>query len=167
MPDSPATRAFCRMLADSHARLVGRPLVPGQSTMDDAALAGALFALDRPLVAHGTEADPIFCYANAAALALWGMGWSDFTRLPSRRSAEADAATQQDRDRLLAEARENGWIAGYAGIRRAANGQRFRIADTVLWTVQDAAGQARGQAALIGWVEPLASPLVASRTAGR
>ena len=41
------------------------------------------------LVAHGTEADPVLNYGNAAALALWEMSWEELTRTPSRLTAEA------------------------------------------------------------------------------
>jgi hypothetical protein len=46
-------------------------------------------------------------------------------------------------------------VDGYEGIRISATGRRFRIADTLLWTVTDAQGTRHGQAALIGRVTPL------------
>lgn len=144
----PAAAGYARLLADSFARLVGHPLC-----MDNPAL--ALWELRQPLVSHGTEADPIFRYANRAALALWEMDWDSFTRLPSRLSAEGDHASQTDRSRYLSDAATRGWVADYSGIRVSASGHRFRIADTVLWTVSDALGQRHGQAALIGRVDPL------------
>lgn len=107
------------------------------------------------MVSHGTEADPIFRYANKAALALWQMDWHSFTQLPSRRSAEADPDIQSDRSALLAAALAKGHVADYQGIRISAKGQRFRISNTILWTVTDAMGQKHGQAALIGSVTPL------------
>jgi hypothetical protein len=107
------------------------------------------------VVSHGTEADPIFRYGNAAALALWQMSWADFTRLPSRHSAEADGEIQSDRAALLARALQTGFVADYQGIRVSAQGQRFLIRDTILWTVTDRSGHTLGQAALIGRVEPL------------
>lgn len=156
MPDSAATRAYARLLAESFARAVGRDLIAGQQGLADGALAAALRDLPQPLVSHGTEADPVFRYANPAALALWEMDWDRFTRLPSRLSAEAESDIQGDRARLLARALERGWVGDYQGIRISATGRRFRIADTILWTVTDRAGMRHGQAALIGRVEPLA-----------
>lgn len=155
MPDSPATRAYARLLADSFARTVGRDLIPGYGAMDDGTLTAALRDMAAPLVSHGTEPDPIFRYANTAALTLWQMEWDPFTRLPSRRSAEAEPDIQGDRARLLKAALEKGWVSDYQGIRISAKGRRFLIRDTVLWTVTDKQGQRHGQAALIGRVDPL------------
>lgn len=147
--------AYARLLADSYQRLTGAALLGHPAPQDDRALAAALFAAPVPVVSHGTEADPVFRYGNAAALALWEMDWAGFTRLPSRRSTEDDPAVQADRDRLLAEARAKGWTDGYRGIRVSSGGRRFRILETVLWTVRDVSGQVHGQAARIGRVEPV------------
>lgn len=147
--------AYARVLAESFRRLTGAPILGHADPQDDLDLAGALYAAPFPLVSHGTGADPVFRYGNAAALKLWEMGWDEFTRLPSRRSAEDDPAVQADRDRLLAEARARGWTAGYRGIRISSTGRRFRILETVLWTVTDAAGRVQGQAARIGRVDPV------------
>lgn len=155
MPDSPATRAYARLLVDSFARTVGRDLAPGLAGLDTPALTAALRDMPFPLVSHGPEADPIFRYANTAALDLWEMDWDRFTRLPSRQSAEAEPDIQGDRSRLLAAALAKGWVGDYSGIRISATGRRFRITDTILWNVTDAQGQRHGQAALIGRVERL------------
>lgn len=145
---SPKPAAYARLLSESFARLVGRPLCAGDP-------AHALWHLPQPLVSHGTEADPIFRYANQAALALWEMDWDSFTRLPSRLSAQDDPTIQTDRSRYLREAAERGWVSDYTGIRVSATGKRFRIAETILWTVTDATGRKHGQAALIGAVQPV------------
>ena len=134
--------AYARLLAQSFARMTGTTL-------------GNPWARTDPIVSHGVEADPIFRWANPAALALWEMDWETFTRLPSRQSAADTADVQADRSRLLAEAREKGWVSGYRGIRVSATGRRFAINDTVLWTVRDADGVIHGQAALIRRVDPL------------
>ena len=144
----PAAADYARLLADSFQRVVGRALVAGDP-------ATALWTFPQPLVSHGTEADPVFRYANRAALTLWQIEWDAFTRLPSRLSAEADGDIQADRDRYLAQAARQGFVADYTGIRISAKGQRFRISDTVLWTVTDAQGKRHGQAALIGRVDRL------------
>lgn len=149
-----AVKDWSRLLGQSFAAQTGKPLIHGADpTAPD--YAHRLFHSPLPLVSHGAEADPVFCYANAAALALWGMGWETFTRLPSRLSAEEDPAIQTDRSRFLREAAERGWVADYSGIRKAADGRRFRISRTVLWTISDATGDRLGQAALIGQVSPL------------
>lgn len=149
-----AVKAWSRLLGQSFAAQTGKPLIHGAApTAPD--YVHHLFHTPLPLVSHGAEADPVFCYANAAALALWGMGWDDFTRLPSRLSAEEDPAIQTDRSRFLREAAERGWVADYSGIRKAADGRRFRISHTTLWTLYDETGGRCGQAALIGKVSPL------------
>jgi hypothetical protein len=134
--------AYARLLAESFARLTGRPL-------------GDPWGLSQPLVSHGTEDDPIFRYANPAALTLWEMDWESFTKLPSRLSAQDDPAIQTDRSAYLAQAAVKGFVSDYQGIRISATGRRFRIADTILWTVTDTTGIRHGQAALIGRVERL------------
>ncbi len=134
--------AYEILLIQSFQRLTGRSLINP-------------WHLEQPLVSHGVEADPIFRYANAAALALWEMDWDAFTKLPSRLSAQDDSAIQTDRSRYLAEAATQGWLENYQGIRISAKGHRFRIAETILWTVTDAQGLRHGQAALIGRVERL------------
>lgn len=146
--------AYARLLVDSLHRLTGRAMV--DRSLPDPALAAAIWEMPLPLVSHGTEADPIFRHANRAALTLWDMDWDSFTRLPSRHSAEAETGIQTDRSALLARALQHGWVEEYEGIRISATGRRFRIADTVLWTVTDAQGNRHGQAALIGRVDPIA-----------
>lgn len=148
---TPESAAYAALLVTSFERLTGRRLLSGP--VDD--LPRALFHHPQPLVSHGVQADPVFRYGNAAALALWQMDWDAFTRLPSRHSAQPDPDIQTDRAALLAEALRKGWVADYSGIRISARGQRFRISDTILWTVTDLAGIRHGQAALIGSVQPI------------
>jgi hypothetical protein len=147
---SDAARAYAALLSDSLFRLTGQ-VVPSDAEQ--------LFAYPLPLVSHGTQTDPIFRYGNRAALDLWGMDWAKFTTLPSRLSAEAEPGIQGDRQALLQKALQQGFVNDYSGIRISATGQRFRIADTVLWNVVDRDGQRHGQAALIGSVEPYRTPL--------
>lgn len=124
----------------------------GQSLLDGPVLnhdprdqAEALFKAPFAVVSHGTQADPVFNYGNQMALDLWEFDWETFTQLPSRRSAEAVA--QAERDRLLAEARQKGYIRNYQGVRISRTGQRFWIEQVILWEILDEGGQYRGQAA--------------------
>ena len=136
----PSTRdpAFFALLTGSYRRLVGKPL-----TDRDA----AWLYRDAPFVvlAHNTDADPIFTYANRAAQDCFGYGWDEFLTLPSRLSAEP--MLRQDRQRLLDSVRDKGFIADYRGIRIAKSGRRFRISGTVIWQLIDEDGVLRGQAA--------------------
>ena len=84
-------------------------------------------------------------YGNAAALALWELGWEEFTRTPSRQTAEAPL--REERARLLAAVTAHGFIDDYSGIRISKSGRRFRIAQATVWNLA-AAGQPYGQAAL-------------------
>lgn len=144
--ETAAAVAYAALLADSFHRETGQ-------TLPDTAR--GLWLHPQPLVSHGTEPDPVFRYANAAALALWQMDWAKFTQTPSRLSAEPDPAIQSDRAALLAAALAQGHVQDYQGVRISATGQRFRISQTILWTVMDTQGNIHGQAALIGKTTPL------------
>ena len=75
-----------RLIGEIHLRLTGRPLLQAEAANDDD-LAEALWTAPRAVVAHGTQADPIFCYGNRMALELFEMVFAAFTALPSRFSA--------------------------------------------------------------------------------
>ncbi len=132
-----------RLLSDSHRHWTGRPLL--EMPAGGVALARALYEAPFVLVSHGTEADPLFNYANLSAQGLWELGWDDFVGMPSRRSAEVQART--DRSAALRSALNEGWLQGYTGIRIAAGGRRFRIFDGLIWNLRDLDGTMRGQAA--------------------
>jgi hypothetical protein len=108
-------------------------------------LAQRLFEAPIVVVSHGTEADPIFNYGNSQALQLWELSWEEFTRMPSRQSAEA--IVQQERDRLLADTRSKGF-SNFAGDRISSTGKRFHIEDGILWNLLDEQNQLCGQAAI-------------------
>ncbi|MBW4473476.1 MAG: MEKHLA domain-containing protein [Stenomitos rutilans HA7619-LM2] len=121
-----------------------RPLL----TVDDAptTIAHALFHAPFVLVSHGTELDPILNYGNHQALKLWQMDWTQFTQTPSRLTAEL--IEREERDRLLAQAKTQGYINDYKGIRISSTGQRFWIQDVIIWDVLDEHNQRCGQAAM-------------------
>lgn len=129
---------FFALLTGSYEWLVGRPL---------AAPSAAWLYREAPFVvlAHNTDPDPRFIYANQAAQACFGYGWDEFVTLPSRLSAEA--TLQEKRQAVLEAVARDGFIAGYSGIRIARSGRRFRIVDTVVWQLIDEAGTVHGQAA--------------------
>ena len=137
---------FLHLLVGSHARLVGVPLLPEDIGDDDTARARWLYE-DAPfcLLAHNTEADPRFVYANRAAQACFEYGWDEFTGLPSRLSAEAPE--RAERQRLLDAVARDGFIGDYRGIRIARSGRRFWIENAVVWQLIDEAGTLHGQAA--------------------
>jgi hypothetical protein len=146
-----SVQVYNRLMAQSFRRFTGLSILGTTDIagLTDAELATAMYALPQAIVSHGIEADPVFCYANAAALALWEMDWGDFTRLPSRLSAEPTTDIQSDRNTLLKEALTKGWVDNYSGIRISRSGRRFEIRNTVLWNVIDADEVRHGQAAFI------------------
>lgn len=136
--------AHARLLCNSYRHWTGRDLIdPG---LDDVAAARALFEAPFAVVSHGAEDDPIFNYGNRKALELFGMAWRDFTRLPSRKSAEP--IEREERERLLQRVTEHGFIDNYSGVRIAASGQRFMIRNATVWNLIDDAGHPCGQAAM-------------------
>jgi hypothetical protein len=150
MPYYPEKAApYVSILSYSFRKWTGRDILDDARGAKGADLTAALFEAPCPLVSHGTEADPVFRYANRAALKLWEMEWDEFTRMPSRLSAAPDPDVQEDRTALLKAALQKGWVENYRGVRRSSTGNLFVIDDTVLWNVVDADGVRHGQAALI------------------
>lgn len=128
------------MAANSFAAHLGRPLVePGDDVV--AAMWSAPFAI----LAHGTQADPLFYFANLYALNLFEYDVATILQTPSRLSAEE--LVRAERQALLDRVQQDGFIDDYAGVRISASGRRFRIERAVVWNVIDEAGQRHGQAA--------------------
>lgn len=141
-----------RMLRSSYQQCTGKALIdPAIGDVD------AVEALDQAacaLLSHGMEADPVFNYGNRRALELFEMSWEQFTRLPSRLSAEP--MLQAERAQLLARVAQHGYIDEYSGVRISSSGKRFLIRNATVWNVVDEAGQPCGQAALLPQWEALA-----------
>jgi hypothetical protein len=139
-------RRHIMCIGDSYRRLTGRPLVAGENDPVE-----ALWSAPLAIVAHGTEADPIFYFGNRIALTLFEMDFATFTRLPSRLSAEP--LLRDERARLLERVTRDGIIEDYAGVRISATGKRFRISNASVWNLTDESGRAVGQAAAFAdWV---------------
>jgi hypothetical protein len=142
---SPACVTHVQMLLDSFKHLTGAELLERGSSKEEQAL--RVFECPFIVVSHGTEADPIFNYANAAAQNAFELDWAAFTQMPSRLSAEA--VERGERERLMAEVRRSGCIRNYRGIRISRSGRRFQIDDATVWNFHDRAGALRGQAAAL------------------
>lgn len=137
---------FFRLLAGSYRRLLNRPLVPdGMSAAEGAAwlYAEAPFGI----LAHNTAPDPVFVYGNRRAQAIFGYGWDELTALPSRLSAEP--VERSERQAFLDQVTRDGFVSGYRGVRITRSGVRFWIEQATVWQLTDAAGNYRGQAAMI------------------
>lgn len=137
---TPGISGRIALIATSFEHLLGRPLV---AASDD--VVAALWAAPDAIVAHGTEADPIFFFGNRAALAAFETDVVRFTALPSRLSAEAPL--REERQMLLDRVSQGGFIDDYAGLRISATGRRFRIERAIVWNLIDAEGVRQGQAA--------------------
>jgi hypothetical protein len=139
-----STIAHSAILARSFRRFIGRDLLPG--LFNPLGLSKNLFAAPFVQVSHGTEADPILNYGNAAALTLWEMTWDELTRTPSRLTAEAPL--REERARLLTAVTECGFIDDYSGVRISKSGRRFRISHATVWNLVTDRGESCGQAAM-------------------
>jgi hypothetical protein len=145
--NTPAVIAHTQLLARSLKNFTQRELLAGSETgAPPTVFAEKFFHAPFVLVSHGTEADPVLNYGNAAALALWEMSWAELTTTPSRLTAEAP--NREERARLLAAVTANGFIDDYSGIRISKNGRRFRIAQATVWNLISADGKPGGQAAM-------------------
>lgn len=140
---SPQLLDWIQLLLDSHRRWTGRDLIVRLGSLEEQA--ARLYAAPFVVVSHGQEPDPILKYGNRVALDLWEMDWREFTQTPSRLTAEPE--NRAERERMLAQAAARGYIEDYRGIRITKTGRRFRVEQALVWTVVDAAGTRRGQAA--------------------
>ena len=137
--------AFFDLLAGSYRRLFGQdPPFLESAPHDDAAV---WLYEDAPacVLAHNTDPDPRFIYANKAAQSLLEYSWDEIVMLPSRFSAEAP--NRAERQRLLDAVARDGFATGYTGVRISKSGQRFLIEDGVLWELRDTDSVLQGVAA--------------------
>jgi hypothetical protein len=139
-----SVNAHLQILARSLKHWTGRDLLPGH--FPAAELAEKIFHAPFVVVSHGTGADPVLNYGNAAALTLWEMSRDEFTRTPSRLTAEAP--DRGERARLLETVARRGFIDDYSGIRISKTGRRFRISRATVWNLIGADGKHCGQAAM-------------------
>lgn len=130
-------------IGNSYRQLLLKELIPNIQSNEQ--LAKQLFYAPFAVVSHDTATDPVFNYANLKALELFELRWEDFTCLPSRLSAEP--VIQAERNRLLAEVMEKGYIDHYEGVRISSTGRKFQISNAVVWNLIDNNHHYKGQAA--------------------
>ena len=136
-------------IKSSYRQLLLEDLLP--DIQSDEQFARQLFYAPFALVSHDTASDPVFNYANLKALELFELNWEELICLPSRLSAET--VNQAERERLLAEVTENGYINHYEGVRISSTGKRFLIRNAVVWNLLDNKQRYKGQAAwFANWV---------------
>ena len=138
--------AFFKLLSTSYTRLLGKALTPEGMSVEAAA---RWLYEDAPfgLLAHNTDADPLFVYGNKAVQRRFEYTWQELTALPSRLSAEAP--NREERQAFLDRVQKDGYVTGYRGLRIAKSGKRFWIEDATVWQLTDEFGTYRGKAALL------------------
>jgi len=152
------------LMIESYFRKTGRPLFNEEVEISD--VAQLLWDAPFALLAHDTDEDPKFVYANNAALLLFECEWSEIIGSPSRESAAPDKEIQDDRSALLAKALDNGFVDDYEGWRKSFKGTPFKVSNTTIFNIESPGGDAMGQAAVLRLWEyedgsqggPLAAP---------
>ena len=137
-------------LLDSYRRWTGSELLVRSTPKDDLL---SLWNLPQIVVSHGIQSDPAFVYGNHRALELWEMSCDQFLGMPSRLTAEP--LHRDERQRLLDQTRQQGYVDDYRGVRISRTGKRFMIEKALLWMVLDRAGNTIGQAATFDRWTPL------------
>jgi hypothetical protein len=132
------------LLINSYHHWIGRDLIEPRHSAPDQAR--ALFEAPFIMASHGNENDPIFNYANRAALALFETSWTEFTSMSSRLSAEP--SERAERERLLERVNRDGFIDDYSGVRITSSGRRFHIRRATVWNVIDENKALHGQAVM-------------------
>ncbi len=145
----PEIISWSQILLDSFNQLLGYQLISREETEEKQSK--TLFKADFVVVSHGIEADPILKYGNEKALNLWEMSWSELTQTPSRLTAEP--INREARQAMLQQAKTQGYIDNYSGVRISKTGRRFVMKKTIIWNLFDPKGNRCGQAATFShWV---------------
>ncbi|HEY8400884.1 MAG TPA: MEKHLA domain-containing protein [Cytophagaceae bacterium] len=141
---SPAVIQHCKLIANSYHYWTKKQLFADAT--NDLELSKSIYYAPFIVVSHGTEKDPIFNYANLTAQNLWKLSWEEFTKLPSRLSAEP--IEEARRNQLLEEGRNRGVTYLEKGIRISKEGKRFYIKDVVLFNLLGDNKEYLGQGAI-------------------
>ncbi|UJP05022.1 MAG: MEKHLA domain-containing protein [Nitrosomonas sp.] len=139
----PDVTRWCQYLLDSYRYWIKQDLITRSGTLTEQS--ERLFHSPLVIASHGTESDPLLNYGNQAALDLWIMDWEQFTRTPSRFTAEP--AKREARDRMLAQVKTRGYISDYSGIRISSTGRRFFVDQITIWNIRNSDGTVIGQGA--------------------
>lgn len=139
----PQVVQWCQYLLDSYAQWVKQELIQRDGTPLEQA--ERLFNSAFVVVSHGVEDDPILNYGNQVALNLWAMDWHKFIQTPSRLTAEP--VNREERARMLEQAKVQGYISDYRGVRISSTGKRFLVDQAIVWNIHKPDGNAIGQGA--------------------
>lgn len=144
---NPNDLEFFELLVGSFRRVVGRDLLE-KNRGPEWLYGDAPFAV----VAHNSEAEPLFVYANATAQRRFGYSWSEFTRLKAKLATGQVKSCEQAQ--LLDAIDRKGFVTNYRGLQVMKSGGRFRTEDATVWQLKDRHGVSQGQAAMFSkWVE--------------
>ncbi len=142
---------WTQYLLDNYARYCDQELLPRMGPPQEQA--ERLFTSPFVVVSHGIQADPILNFGNQMALDLWELNWGEFTRTPSRLTAEP--VNRAERARMLERVSAQGYIRDYRGVRISRTGNRFWVEQATVWSVRQSDGTLRGQAATFSTWKPL------------
>jgi hypothetical protein len=98
------------------------------------------------IMSHGVQADPVFNYANLAALELFKYSINDLCKLPSRYSTLPHL--EQDRDNTLKEIAKSDYGYIHDGMRQTSEGRVILTSEILYWVVYDDDGTRIGHAAV-------------------
>ena len=141
--NNPAIVEWSQLLLSSFHHWTKRELLERVGNPDYQA--HALFHSPFVIVSHGVEEDPLLNYGNHVALGLWELTWEKLVKTPSQLTAEP--INRAEREWMLEQARTNGYLDTYRGVRITSTGRRFLVENALIWNVVDAKGQRVGQAA--------------------
>jgi MEKHLA domain len=139
----PEIVTWTQIILDSYHKLIGEELCDRKTSA--IAQSKTLYFAPFVLVSHGNQTDPIFNYGNQTALKLWEMSWEVLTQTPSRLTAEP--MNREERQQMLKQVNERGFVDNYRGMRISSTGKRFYIEKTTIWNLIDSTGNYCGQAA--------------------
>ncbi len=100
-----------------------------------------------PIASHDNSSEPLFNYANRAALNLFKMTSKQMIGLPSKDSALP--IDQDERSLILEQVIKYGFIEHYQGKRVASDQSIFHIQDATVWNLLDHEKKYYGQAVII------------------
>ena len=140
---NPLLLTWCQYLLDSYTCWTGQTLITREGSLFDQAQ--RLFDSPFAVVSHGVQEDPVLNYGNSIALDLWEMDWDRFTQTPSRLTAEP--INREERARMLLQAKRQGYLSDYRGVRISSTGKRFLVEQATIWAIQHPDGTTLGQGA--------------------
>eukprot|EP00803_Ostreobium_quekettii_P003175 evm.model.scf_1105.2 EVM.evm.TU.scf_1105.2 scf_1105:11459-16932(+) len=140
------------LLVESYKRVVGEALM---EDADISNIADDIWNAPFAILTHDRFVnDPVrFTYANKAALALFEAEWDELVGMVSTKAAAEEEVTQKQRNDLLQEAEEKGFVRGTDAPRVSLKGTKFSLQDFTLFNIESPAGKKMGQAVVFDkWV---------------